>query len=596
MAGYIPQDVIEDVRSKADIVDIVNEYIPLKKSGRNYKALCPFHNEKTPSFMVSPAKQIYHCFGCHEGGNVFTFIMNYEHISFGEALKKVAAKVGVKLPQISSKANRNDSLFNKIIKANELAMSFYHKQLFDSSEATAAKSYLKKRGFDKATAEQFKLGYASSQWRGLYDYLQKAQIEDNVMIKAGLISVRQGGGYCDKFRKRLMFPIYNAYDKVVGFGARVLEIDKMPKYLNSADTPVFSKGKNLYGINWAKKTILDKDRVIIVEGYTDCIRAHEKGFKETVATLGTALTPDQTRALKRYTRNFVIIYDADEAGEVAALRNLDVLLPEDIVPKIAVLPKGKDPDDYLKSSDKDAFERIVTNARNIFDFKLQLLFKKYDSSSALDKVEILNDFLPTLSAVSNAVLRSTYIKRLAEALDVKEDDVIGELKKYKSPNYKTPNVSTPVKKKKKVDLAEKILLVIMLEDNNKISKVKEHLGIDDFISDNMRELISTIYELNQDKKEVKPASLVDELQDEDSKLLLTSVFLDVPDIKDIEKNLNDCIVSIKRKKIDEEIKNVNLELKTAQRNKQEDELEKLTKRVNVLLAQKRELLQKENNG
>jgi DNA primase len=596
MAGYIPQDVIEDVRGKADIVDIINEYIPLKKSGRNYKALCPFHNEKTPSFMVSPAKQIYHCFGCHEGGNVFTFIMNYEHVNFSEALKKVAAKVGVKLPQVSSKADKNDSLFNKILKANELAKSFYHKQLYDSNDAVAAKSYLKQRGFDKATADDFELGYASSQWRGLYNFLQKAQIEDNIMIKAGLVSARQGGGYCDKFRNRLMFPIFNAYDKVLGFGARVLEKDKMPKYLNSADTPVFSKGKNLYGINWAKKNILDNDRVIIVEGYTDCIRAHEKGFKETVATLGTALTSDQARALKRYTRNFIIIYDADEAGEIAALRNLDVLLPEEIVPKIAVLPKGKDPDDYLKSSSEDDFERIVTNARNIFDFKLQLLFKKYDASSALDKVEILKDFLPTLSAVSNAVLRSTYIKRLAETLDVSEDDVIGELKKYKSPNYKTSYMPDKSKKKKKIDLAEKILLVIMLEDNNKISEIRKHLKVEDFNSDNMRELISKIYELHQDKKDVKPASLVDELQDEDCKLLLTSVFLDVPDIKDVERNLKDCIISIKRKKIDQDIKKINLELKAAQKNNQEDELEQLTKKVNILLTQKRNLLQKGNNG
>ena len=591
MAGYIPQDIIEEVRSRADIVEVISEYIPLKKSGRNFKALCPFHNEKTSSFMVSPAKQIFHCFGCGAGGNVFNFVMMHEHLSFYEAIKKIAAKGGVKLPETTKKNTAADSLFNKLLRANELAMLFFHRQLLESKEGVSTKAYLKSRGFDRSTAENFKLGFASSQWQGLFEHLLKEGISDKVMVQAGLVSPRQGGGYCDKFRNRLIFPIFNSYDKVVGFGARVLEKGQMPKYLNSSDTPVFSKGKNLYGLNLAKKNILDKDRVIIVEGYTDCIRAHENGFNETVATLGTALTIEQTRSLKRYTKNFILIYDADEAGELAVLRNLDVLLPEEVMPKIAVLPKGTDPDDYLKNSGSDSFNMIIENAKNIFDYKLQLLFKKHNVSSAEGKVKISQEFLPTLSAVTNAVLKSTYIKKLAEVLDVAEIDILSELRKFQESGYR-PEVKKSENRKKNIDLAEKILLVIMLEDNMFIAEAQKKLSIDDFISDDIKPVISKVFELNGENEKVEPAALVDELSDEESKILITSVFLDMPEIKDKEKNFSDCIIKIKKRCIESKLNKIKLKQSEAQQKNRSDEAEELGKEVVALIKEKKGLIKK----
>ena len=592
MAGYIPQDVIEEVRSKADIVEVISEYIPLKKSGRNFKALCPFHNEKTSSFMVSPAKQIFHCFGCGAGGNVFNFVMMHEHLSFSEAIKKIAAKVGVKLPETTKKNTAADSLFNKLLRANELAMLFFHRQLMESTkEAASTRAYLKSRGFDRNAAENFKLGFASAKWQSLFEHLLKEGISDKVMVQAGLISPRQGGGYCDKFRNRLIFPIFNSYDKVVGFGARVLEKGQMPKYLNSSDTLVFSKGKNLYGLNVAKKYILDKDRVIIVEGYTDCIRAHENGFNETVATLGTALTIEQTRSLKRYTKNFILIYDADEAGELAALRNLDVLLPEEVMPKIAVLPKGTDPDDYLKNSGADSFNGIIENAKNIFDYKLQLLFKKHNVSSAEGKVKISQEFLPTLAAVTNAVLKSTYIKKLAEALGVAEIDILLELRKFQKSGYR-PEIKKSENKKKNIDLAEKILLVIMLEDNTFIADTKKKLTIDDFISDDIKLVLSKVFELYEENKKVEPAALIDELSDEESKILISSISLDIPEIKDKKKNFSDCIMSIKKRVLNLKLKNINLQIRSAQQNEMSDKLHELTKEANLLLEEKKGLIKK----
>jgi DNA primase len=588
MAGYIPQDVIEEVRSRADIVEVISGYIPLKKSGRNFKALCPFHNEKTSSFMVSPAKQIFHCFGCGVGGNVFNFVMMQEHLSFHEAIKKIANKVGVKLPETTKKNLATETLFNRLLKANELAMLFFHKQLLEARAALPAKTYLKSRDFNRATAENFKLGFASSEWSDLFQHLLKEGISDKVMVQAGLISLKQGGGYCDRFRNRLMFPIFNSYDKVIGFGARVLNDGQMPKYLNSPDTPVFSKGKNLYGLNLAKKSILEKDRVIIVEGYTDCIRAHENGFKETVATLGTALTVEQARSLKRYTNSFILIYDADEAGELAALRNLDVLLPEGITPRIAVLPKNTDPDEYLRNSGIDNFKRIIESTKNIFDYKLQLLFKKYDASLSEDKVKITDEFLPTLSLVPNSVLKSTYIRKLAESLDVREGDIISELAKFQKSTYR-PEIAKSTKKKKIIELAEKILLVIMLEDNAAIGKVKSELSVDDFISSDIRPLISKVFEHYDETKKVEPAALIDELDDEDSKTLVTSIFLDMPELKDRQKNLSDCIISIKKRCIESKINKIKLMQKEAQQAKNSDKAQKLSIEADVLIKQKNEL-------
>ena len=541
--------------------------------------------------MVSPAKQIFHCFGCGVGGNVFNFVMMHEHLSFYEAMEKIATKVGVKLPETSRKNLATESLFNKLLKANEVAMLFFHKQLLENKEAASVKTYLKSRDFDRDTADNFKLGFASSQWKDLFEHLLKEGINDKVMVQAGLVSSKQGGGYCDRFRNRLIFPIFNSYDKVIGFGARVLQQGQMPKYLNSPDTPVFSKGKNLYGLNLAKKTILEKDRVIIVEGYTDCIRAHENGFKETVATLGTALTVEQARSLKRYTKNFILIYDADDAGELAALRNLDVLLPEDVTPRIAILPKGSDPDDYLKNKGADSFNTIIDNTKNIFDYKLKLLFKKYDASSSEGKVKITEAFLPTLSLVSNSILKSTYVKRLAENLNVGEVDILSELNKFQKSSYR-PVISKSTSNKRVIDLAEKILLVIMLEDNKFIASTKKEISLDDFVSDGIRPVISKAFELYEENKKVEPAALIDELSDEDSKVLITSVFLDMPEIKDRDKNFSDCIVSIKKRCIESKLNNIKLKQKEAQNNNNNDESQELMKAANTLIKEKKELTKK----
>lgn len=582
MAEYIAQDILEEIRSRTDIVAVISEYIPLKKSGANYKALCPFHNEKTPSFMVSPAKQIYHCFGCGEGGNVFNFVMKYEHLDFSEAAGKIAEKAGVNIPRQFGADKKMQSLFNQLYKINEAAADFFSGHLNESLDASHSRDYLKERGFTQKTLLDFKLGYAPNNWTALYDYLRHKDFSVEMIEKAGLISPKGGGGYCDRFRNRVMFPIFNLYDKVIGFGARALEEKQIPKYLNSSDTPVFNKGKNLYGLNLAKREIISKDRAIIVEGYTDCIRCHENGFKEAVAPLGTALTEWQIRALKRYTKNVILIFDADQAGETASLRGLDLLISEGIIPKIAVMPAGFDPDKYLLEKGAEEYEKIVKNAPDFFDYKVNLLRLKYKAQDPEGKAGIAAELLPTLARVDNAVLKSAYVRKLADVLEVAGTDILSELKKIKNVNYSyDKNEIKKISQDSRVDMAEKILFVLMLEDNNLIKEVRNALRPVDFESDGMRKIVELIFDFAEKGKEICPSRLIDAMGGNEAARLISSISVDTPEITDAAKNLNDCIRTIKRRNIDKKIK----ELKAAQRKAQGEKISERTFKLTVEFAQ-----------
>ena len=353
----ISETIINQILDKVNIADIISGYIPLRRAGRNFKANCPFHHEKTPSFMVSPDKQIFHCFGCGAGGNVFGFLMKYERLEFPEAVQLLADKLGIEIPRSSAPPEERSEI-SKIHSANDAAANFYHYTLLKMEHGKAACEYLKKRGVTEECIKRLKLGYAPPEWDSLFNHAKRKGLDHKILEKSGLALPGREGGFYDRFRHRIIFPIHNHKGQVIGFGARVLD-ETLPKYINSPETPVYNKGSHLYGLNLAAEHIKQKDFVIVVEGYLDFLTPFQAGIGNIVASLGTALTQDQVRLLKRFTKNITMVFDADSAGESASLRGLDIAVGEDMNAKVAALPQGYDPDKFTRELGADKFLDIT---------------------------------------------------------------------------------------------------------------------------------------------------------------------------------------------------------------------------------------------
>jgi len=389
MSGQIPEEYINDLRHRADIVTIISEFVSLKKQGRNYMGMCPFHSEKTPSFVVSPEKQIYHCFGCGKGGNVFSFLMEKNAMTFPEAIEFLAKRLGVVLPQssISPEKAKQDSLKKRYYHINEITAKFYQQRLLDQTGRDAMQ-YLQRRGLHSTTLEKFLLGYAPTDWSKLINYLSNQGIAEQELLTLGLAVKTQKGTLIDRFRNRIIYPIMDEAGRIIGFGGRVLD-DSQPKYLNSPDTPLFSKGKHLYGLNLAKGSIREQDRAIIMEGYMDVITSWQNGFTNVVGTLGTALTPDQVRLLMRYSYNMFICFDADSAGQKAALRGLDILQELGCNVSVVSIPGSKDPDDFIRKEGRARFTEIVERAHNLLEYKLIKLMEQHNTQSVSGRIKVV---------------------------------------------------------------------------------------------------------------------------------------------------------------------------------------------------------------
>ncbi|NLE65296.1 MAG: DNA primase, partial [Elusimicrobia bacterium] len=378
--GLIPEDVIGQVIDRTDIAELIGSYIPLKRAGRNFKALCPFHHEKTPSFVVNPDKQIFHCFGCGVGGNALSFVMKHERMDFPEAVRMLAARANVPIPEETPQDRARDDMRQAVFSVNELAAAYFHEALIQgrSAEVEAARDYLKKRVVGKKTAERFRIGYAPDSWDGLLKVLRDKGFSDGVIERAGLaVRHETKGTLYDRFRGRVIFPILDVRSRPVAFGARAIKADDRVKYINSPETPVYTKGQHLYGLNWAREAVAAKDALVIVEGYLDFLRPFDRGFENIAASLGTALTTDQVRLIRRYTKNIVMLFDMDTAGQSATLRSLDLLLDEEMNVRVATLDEGKDPDAFVLNRGIEAFEERVKAARDLFDFELDLLAGRY---------------------------------------------------------------------------------------------------------------------------------------------------------------------------------------------------------------------------
>ncbi len=431
--GYIPQEILDEIVARCDIVSVINEYVPLKRRGSNYQGLCPFHNEKTPSFSVSPGKQIFHCFGCGKGGNVFRFIMEIEGVSFLEAVEKLAKRANVKLPEKELTAAQREKLEQRkrYLQINDFTARYYHKVLMETPQGRPYRDYLKNRQISEEIMKKFQLGATPSGWDSLYQALKKHGVKEQEMLDLGLISEsRKKGQYIDRFRQRLMFPIGDEKGNIIAFGGRIIDKDSSPqKYLNSPDTPLFHKSRNLYGLHLARTGIRNADQAIIVEGYMDVISCHQYGITNAVAPLGTAFTPEQGRLLMRNTYQMGISFDGDAAGMKATMRCLDILSDLGCTARVIQIPNQADPDEYLKTYGKEAFEQLIAGAQELIMYKIARYMETTNTDTITGKMKVVAQLLPDLRKIQSAVARESAIRQMSIRLQVSEKAIWDELRK-----------------------------------------------------------------------------------------------------------------------------------------------------------------------
>ena len=586
MAGFIPQELLDDILGRTDIIELIASYIPLKRAGRNFRAPCPFHHEKTPSFMVSPDRQIYHCFGCNCGGNAFNFLMQYERLEFPEAVEMLAKKAGVALPQSRKEEPKFAGFITQLYKVNELAALFYESNIVGAS-AQGAKKYLLDRGISEDTIKLFKLGYAQDQWNALINDLRSKDISLSVLEKAGLILNKEGGGYYDRFRGRVIFPIFDVKSRPVAFGARVLNppeplknahyLSVSAKYINSPETPIYTKGKHLYGLNFAKDAIRENDFIVVVEGYFDCMIPYQEGLHNIVASLGTALTDEQVRLIKRHTHNVVMVYDSDDAGQMATLRSLDMFVEEGMQVRVVSLPKGYDPDSFVRKNGIGSFNKLIDSSKTLFNYKLDVLKGRNNYREPEGRSAIANDMLSTIAKVKNEILKADYIKRLAQDLDVSEEALQAELKNIKEYKGSSEAFSLPAKKPLNINPTEKLLIKLMLDEADLIERLRGDLTPADFQDERTMRIVSIIYEAFSQGRSVNPSSLVNSfISQQDLSQVICELSL-LPDIAqaDKEKVVDDCVRRIKSQGMKMRTELLRREIKIAQARKDEVRLKDL---------------------
>ncbi len=564
--------IVDQVQSLNDIVEIISGFIPLKRTGRSFKALCPFHQEKTPSFVVNPEKQIFHCFGCGLGGDVFSFLMKYENLTFPEALKQLAERVHVSLPERSQETGQ-DSISGKLFEIYEAAFHYYRRNFEDKELGKESRAYLEKRGFDSSKLGDFGVGYALPEWRGVFEYLSRKGFNQDLLLRSGLILRSSQGNFYDLLRARLIFPIHNVQGKVMAFGGRILT-DELPKYINSPESEIFRKRREFYGLHLAKRFIPQEEpRIYIVEGYLDQIRMYAAGFKNTVATLGTSLTEEHVKILKRYVKEAILVYDGDKAGESAALRGVEIFLQEGLLVKLLSLPGGMDPDEILREYGSERFQEFAKNAQDIFDFKLASLSKKYDKNDALGLLKITGEFLETFAHIPNAVLLDRYVNKLSVVLGVQEDSIRRELAKLKAKvGIQRETEEGAEKHASSFERDEFALLAIVLEDLALLDKALEELSSEEFQNDGAREVYRAIKNIYDEGEKITFSSVFNRVRNEELKSRISEFsFVDL-DFESRAKALSDCIRMIKQKKIKKHLVDLQLRIKQAEARGREDEV------------------------
>ncbi len=489
----IPDDVVDEVRARADIVEIIGEHVALKRSGKDFKARCPFHEERTPSFYVVPAKGFYKCFGCNESGDVFTFLMKRTGLSFLDAVRHLAERTGVEIRETSRDAGEDPN--RHLHEANAFAQEFFEKSLWEEKTGREARAYLKKRGVGRETAERFGLGFAPDEWRSLREGAAVHGMEDAVLLEAGLLIQRdEGKEPYDRFRHRVIFPIQSASGKVLAFGGRILgkEGKGVPKYLNSPESPVYHKGEILYGLSWAKNSIRREESALVVEGYMDAVSLAAGEIENVVAPLGTSMTEAQARLLARYCSRVFILFDSDPAGLKATFRAGDVLLAAGLHPAVVTLPPGEDPDTIMQKEGSGGLREYLSQAVDVLDRKLQILEEK-DYFSSIERTRgAVDRLLPTLRAAKDPTLRDIYVAKVAEHTGVRRETLNAELEKPESGFAPRQGGRPSPSRPKAVDHrppalgAERKILLLLIQSRDHVELAAERLGAEEFSDSALR--------------------------------------------------------------------------------------------------------------
>ena len=551
---YYPEELVEEVRMKNDIVDVVSGYVRLQKKGSSHFGLCPFHNEKSPSFSVSGAKQMYYCFGCGAGGNVFTFVMNYENYTFGEAIKMLADRAGVNLPEVeySEEMKQKESHRQRLLMVNKEAAKYFYYQL-RSPQGEIGYRYLKGRELSDETIKKFGLGFANKTSDDLTKYLKQQGYEDKLVQEAGLASYDERFGMHDKFWNRVMFPIQDINHRVIGFGGRVMG-DGTPKYLNSPETPIFDKSRNLYGLNFARTA--RAGNIILCEGYMDVIAMHQAGFTQAVASLGTAFTAGQANLLRRYTEQVLLAYDSDGAGTNAALRAIGILKEVGLTGKVINMLPYKDPDEFMKNLGKEAFQERIDQAENSFFFEIRILQKEFNLNDPEEKTKFHREIAKKLCGFSEEVERDNYIEAIAGKYNIGFENLrklvtgyatkTGLVKPVERPKSGVQKKNTPQDNKKK---AQRLLITWLTDEPSLYKKVEKYISPSDFTDALYKQVAEKLFaDLNEGK--YNPAAIVSMFTDEEEQRQVAEIFNtkleELTTSQEREKAFHDILYQVKK--------------------------------------------------
>lgn len=564
---YYSDEIIEEVRSRNDIIDVINGYVTLKKRGNDYSACCPFHHEKTPSFHVNQDKQLYNCFGCHTGGNVFTFVMEYENFSFPEAVQFLAERAGIDLPKSElSDSDRARENYKTMLKDMNKTAANYFYYLLKTDRGKFAREYLENRGLSQETITNFAMGYADIYENDLYKYLKSKGYTDNQMKDSGLVDIYEGKGGKDKFWNRVMVPILDINGKVIGFGGRVLgSTEGVPKYINTKETAVFDKSRNLFAMNIARRS--KRRGIIICEGYMDVISMHQAGFDNAVASLGTAFTVGQANLIKRYSDEVYLAYDSDEAGTKATLKVIAMLRDVGLTTRIIDMKPYKDPDEFIKNLGAEAYEERIDNAVTGIEFEVATIAKGYKLRDPEDKIKFTNDVAKRLSAIDDPVTRHSYTEAIAREYGLDKDSFKAVVSKYGtlglaendtlSDSVSFENTVVNNNKSDNRSKPQKLLLTWMVNEITLFEKLKGVVTVDDFIDENHKEVAKKLFEQYDEKGEVNPASIVDVSDDLEKQHIVAEILqTELPfEMSQDEKNqaINDVVKKVKQEKIEYEL-------------------------------------------
>jgi len=552
----IPDSVIDEVRDRTDIVEVVSQSVALKKVGKNYKGLCPFHSEKTPSFTVSPEKRIYHCFGCGAGGNVFKFVMETQNISFLEAVRKLSQNAGISIPQPDSR-HLNDPVGKEreaLKKTNELAAIYFYSLFNDAEAGLAARNYLKRRHFTGNILDQYKIGWSAQEWKGLTKHFQKTgNLPRKAVLQSGLVIEKEdGSNVYDRFRGRVIFPIKDLHGSVIGFGGRVIRDGENPKYLNSPETPLYQKSQVLFGMDIAKQAIRKEDQAILVEGYLDQMRATQHGILNTVATCGTALTPKQAGILRNYTSNVVLVFDSDKAGRTAANKGFEVLREKGIKVKTVSLPEGQDPDSFIHKKGADKFIEKIKIAKPFLESYIDTVVAGKDNNSPSEVVEMTNKVLPMVGKVENLVERNSLLEYFSSRAKIDDASFLTELKKSFSRNQ--PKVNMPEKETDSIFNLERHLVHLILSDKEIAERILKVVNPEDFSNPALKSIATTCLQRISDNEDLEIDKLIEQTDDPEIRSRLTQFGLEPLEFDSPEKTIADCITKFKNISIKSKIK------------------------------------------